>query len=309
MKRGRPPKVKAADAEWHPALLDDADVKTGIEVCRRYGIDLDGSSFAKAAREVRRLDHRLYVHGGGASLDRSSIEGARIRLAELSSRRATFDSRGIPVGEIDESIASVKEQIATLEARIEAAGDCTDAQPQRRGAMETASRAEHEARAEVARYASGRQPIPADVDEGLDMAILASEEAARRFEAGRAELERLSAELREAETAARAGLASVLRLRVLPLVAGPAREAMVGKVDLFRRRPDRPLPEGVDAALREGATICGVADHLAGEGTGVAYLVKALADPALAEMLFPPVPLHVPPRRSGAPAIDMGARY
>ncbi len=90
----------------------------------------------------------------------------------------------------------------------------------------------------------------------------------------------------KAEREARHGLATALRERVLKQIAVAVRDAMRGQVVLYERRPEKPLPAEVAAALREAEQICGIADKLTGENSGIMPFAKLL-DERLRSVLYP----------------------
>ena len=55
---------------------------------------------------------------------------------------------------------------------------------------------------------------------------------------------------------------------------------------IYERRPEKPLPAEVLAAMREAEGICNLADRLGGENTGILPFAKLL-DERLGNVLFP----------------------
>jgi hypothetical protein len=286
--------TKGAPAEWEPRLLAEPDVREAVARCESVGVSLSGSKFEKAAREVRRLDFEVYRLGGSATTEGRRADSFARSLVELRARRDALERQGRPTHELDGAFPAMEKNVERLKARIEAAGDAED-QATRKQEVERLRAEEAELRNAVARYERTNLEAPQDLEDRLDTVLQELDAAEAAFNAGARELAGLIAAKGKAEREARHGLATSLRERVLEPLARKVRDALRGKVALYARRPEKPLPSDVRVALLQAERICELADRLAGDGRGTVPFAAHL-DEATRDLLYPLIKIERPRR-------------
>ena len=277
--------------DWQMEMDTERPIREALGICRRHGITLSGSTFEKASRKARRLSFEVHRLGGNIVTDEEAVTRHGYQIAAIEDRRAAFAAMGrlttTAGADFDTQIAATKRNLDRHQRRVDQLSGVVH-QKQRQAKVEELRHIMGEVGAQIDRWHNAGTAAPDELEATFDGLCISMDRASAEFAAGAAELDRLSHEMTEAEREARHGLATALRDRVTEKIADRVREAMKGKVALFARRPDKELPPEVKAAMREAETVCGIADQLAGEGTGLGYLARHL-EASLRGLLMPAI--------------------
>lgn len=295
-----------APAEFRLNGLDDS-VAVQEAIRALDGMEVDRSGFDKAIRAVKPVAWGAWCHGGSGTAARRELEQLRHRKAQAAGRLGGLKARHLPTDAAEAEIASIEANVARLEALVKAAGDGPD-QRTRRDRLEAAERRLDDARARLEPYRAGRIPAPLDLEDALVAAEDALNQGEADFAAGRAELEKLTSDVRALAGKAYQALAASCATACAGL-GSEARKLILPDLGRLLRLPHR-APAEIDGLYRRAAHLDSLMGKLgATPGRGLAAFWKTCSDcgPVVADRVGA-VPARTRPRQHEAPALDVEAR-